>query len=112
MPVSSTYAWSTLTTAQSLSFTQNDVLVFDTGATATQVVVSVGPVTTTETFGGKSFAFLNSQLTGAPGEFLFTDGSHLGIDGTASGFAFNGTTLADQYDAQNDTTRHQLGRSV
>ena len=99
------YAWSTLTVAQSLTFGPNDELVFDTGGNAAQAGVAVGPTVTTLSYGGKTATFLDANLTGNSHQFLFTDGSHLAIDDAGSAGSFVGTTLADQYQAQNDTSQ-------
>ena len=94
-----TYAWSTITTAQGLSFTTGDVLAFDTGGTASAITTSVGAAVTTLTLAGKSVVFTNTALNGGAGEFLTLDGSVLRIDATggASAGPYTGSALGDQF---------------
>lgn len=91
------YAWSTITTAQGLSFTAADVIVFDTGGNSTQVGVSVGVAVTTLTYGGKAIPIQNTELLGAPGDFLFTDGSHLAVNAGNTDITLTLSAVASNY---------------
>src|SRR4051812_23095098 len=73
------YAWSTVTTAQGLTFTAGDVLTFDTGGTARDPVVSVGS-STSLTYAGKTLTLPNAVLLANRANFAFIDGSVLVIN--------------------------------
>ena len=103
MVAASTYLWSNMTAAQGLGFGPTDVVSFDNGGGAGQVGVAIGPTLTTLAMGGKSLQFLDTAMSGDPGQFQFADGSHLGVDGQSGGgtTTFVGGGGADQYQAQN-----------
>ena len=99
-----TYSWSTITTTQGLSFVAADILVFDAGGNARDIGVAIGVATTALTYAGKTISVNNSALAGAKANFLFTDGSNLGVNASgANPGAVTLSALNDAYYSENDT---------